>query len=386
MACMVLPVVASAQCEDSTTRFMYYASNLIQRTGGNNVTQITGGYVTGDYWFYWAPSVTATSYRDTVQLHQGSASAAQGQTVQLIWNDAPSVAGAGLYHVIETNTYTSPCGQHTYGPFTDGRQVDKPTITLPNDGILFPTALWNLGPGTDNYIPTSDGYAYRQAITITVNNHCLPGDTCDDTPTWTINSPASTLVLSAQTGTSVSLLKGSAMGNCKTDTPVSVNLGGFSSDSTTFGVNSPGYVVSRADLNLTENLNPGYRSNISWQVTDVCPGGADRLTTIPMYEAFQGWSFPGVISGWRPGDTADSASGFNYSFDPTVFRDFIWATDPVGTWNPLPVWTSSGPPYTYSTLIMSAAHQYYVGTQTFTGGTQVFSGSIYHYKDHGDTY
>ncbi len=382
---LLLPGIVSAQtCRDSTTLFWYQGPSVF-RTSTNNVQQKAAAWVTGDYYYLWSTGVTATAYKDSVARHSGSATAPAGQGALIYWDDAPSSTGTGYYSVTEMTYYDSPCESLIRGPFTSGEQVDKPTITLPNDGFAFPTSLWNLGPGTDNFILTADGkYAYKQAITITVNNHCLSIDTCSDTPTWTINSPASTLVLSPTTGTSVSLSKGTAMGNCQTDTPVTVSLGGFSSDPVIFGVNSPSHVISRADLNLTENLNPGYRSNISWEVTDVCPGGADRLTTLPLYEAFQGWSFPGVITGWNKptGDLPESNTAFNYS--TTVFRDHIWASN--SAWNPVPVFTSSGPPYTYFTLIMTAPQQYYVGTNVPTGGTQVYSGNIYHYRDHGDAY
>ena len=88
-----------------------------------------------------------------------------------------------------------------------------------------------------------------------------------------------------------------------------------------------------------------------------------------------------MISGW--GAVAEeSNTGFNYS--ETVFRDYVWANDQ--TYNPVPVFTVSGPPFTYTTLIQSASHKYYVGTNTFSGGTQVFNGNIYYFKDHGDTF
>ena len=381
---LLLPGIVSAQtCRDSTTLFWYQGPSVF-RTSTNNVQQKAAAWVTGDYYYLWSTGVTATAYKDSVARHSGSATAPAGQGALIYWDDAPSSTGTGYYSVTEMTYYESPCESLIRGPFTSGEQIDKPTITLPADGIFAPTSLWNLGPGTDNYIPTGD-YAYRQAITITVNNHCSEIDTCTDTPTWTINSPASTLVLSPTTGTSVSLSKGTAMGNCKTDTPVTVSLGGFSSDSTTFGVNSPGQVVSRPELAFTENYNTGYRSNIYWAVTDVCPGGADRLTSLPYYEAFQNWQFPGVINGWGA-DAAESNAGFNYDPDPTVFRDQIWAFDTRGTWNPHPVWTSEDPPYTYNTIIQNAAHQYYVGTTTAPGGTRVFNGNLWHYRDHGYTF
>jgi len=248
-----------------------------------------------------------------------------------------------------------------------------------------------MGPGTATSIPTSGGYTYYQSITLTINTQCGSGDTCNDTPSWSISSPANTLQLSPTSGASVTLSKGSSMGNCKSDTPVSVSIGGFSSAAVTFLVNSPHAAITRSDITgtyakATADTGGGYITTDPISVLDVC--GGDLLTTLPWYESFGSWYNPGVIAGWpNPGPTTLSA--FNDPDDSTVFVDYIGAHDTTGTWNPKPTFTSRLPPYTYNSVISQAPHSYHVGAgggTTFTGGVNVFSGTIFYYRDHGDTY
>ncbi|MEQ1949163.1 MAG: hypothetical protein ABL995_18365, partial [Bryobacteraceae bacterium] len=226
-------------CTDSTTFAQGYVYTL--RTNTNNLQSYASAFVIGNYWYYWSPSVSAVASKNSAQLHAGSASAGPGGTASVVWNDLLSSTGPGTYSISSTHVYSAWCGTNTSYGFAQNT-VQKPTITLPQDGIAIPNALWNLGPGTLDFVPTSNGYAYRQKISLGVDKHCLTVETCTDTPNWTINSPASTLVLSASAGNSVFLQKGSSMGNCAYDTTVSVKAGaspGFSSDNVTFGVNSP---------------------------------------------------------------------------------------------------------------------------------------------------
>lgn len=67
-----------------------------------------------------------------------------------------------------------------------------------------------------------------------------------------------------------------------------------------------------------------------------------------------------------------------------IFRDHIGAW---GSYNPTPVFTPSNPPFTHNTLLKYAPQTYRVGMDTVGsgGGTQVYSGTIEYYQDHGRT-
>jgi hypothetical protein len=365
------------------------------RMNTNNLQSYASGYTLGNYWYYWTPSVSATTYKDGVQTHSGSASANPGYTASISWNDTPSLLGAGTYSLNSANSWTAWCG--TYGPsyYQVSNNVQKPTITQSNAGDAYSQALWNLGPGTALAVQSGSAY-YRQQITLTIDRHCIVGyDTCNDAATWTINSPASTLALSTNTGNSVYLNKGSSMGNCQYDTPVQVNASGWYSNAVVFGVNSPSRAIQRADITSgdarkhTDDLAPGYQTTVPVSFLDVCAGGGNLIYAMPWYETFGGWQNPGVISGWNATPTPTSSAGFNWPLDPRILLDYIGAHDTTYTWNPAPVFTSSAPPYTYNTSISQAPHSYYLGAgenSVYSGGVNVFNGWILYFQDHGDTY
>jgi len=102
------------------------------------------------------------------------------------------------------------------------------------------------------------------------------------------------------------------------------------------------------------------------------------LLGLPLHETFGNFSNPGVVSGW-PDPSPTGSSQFNYS--AYVFADWIAADGP--SWNPAPVYTSSGKPYIYNTLLKYAPQTWRVGSQTPGNGTQVHSGNIKYYRDHG---
>ena len=380
-------------CSDSSTALRDYDYTL--RTNTNNLQSYASGFALGDYWYYWAPSLSVTTYKDGVQTHSGSASATGGYTASIYWNDTPSLLGAGTYSLNATHYWTAWCS--TSGPIfvSLGNNVQKPTITQSNASDAYPQALWNLGPGTALAIPSGGSY-YRQQITLTIDRHCLVVDSCNDAATWTITSPASTLALSTITGNSVYLNKGSSMGNCQYDTPVQVNASGWYSSAVVFGVNSPSRAIQRGDImsgearKHTVDLTPGYQTTVPVSFLDVCAGGGNLIYAMPWYETFGTWQNPGVISGWSALPPPTSSAVFNWPSDPRILLDYIAAHDTTYTWNPAPVFTFSAPPYTYNTVISQAPHSYFLGAggnSVYSGGVNVFAnGWIFYFRDHGDTY
>ena len=376
-----------------TTTYLHTTNN-VYRSSANNVVWGGGGEVYGDYYYLWSTNITSTTYVGSTQIHTGTVNGSPGDAADIVWYDHPSSLGPGTYSVTDSWQFSSSCGSQYYGPTTSYDSIPLPSFTQSNAGNAIPQTLWNLGPGTADSIATSDGYTYYQSITLTVSTNCGSGDTCNDTPTWSIYSPSNTLQLSSTSGSSVTLSKGSSMGNCTADTPISVSLGGFSSASVTFTTNSPSAAIARSDLTgdyaeQTGDLSPGYQTINPFSVVDVCPGGGDLLTTLPWYEAFGTWSGPGVISGWNVYPSPTTSSTFNDPDDPHVFVDYIGAQDTTMTWNPEPTFTVQYAPYTYNTTISDAPHSYYVGAgggSTYSGGVNVFSGKIYYFQDHGYTY
>lgn len=371
-------------CCDSTT--VVAAVHHVYRTGGNNVETLVGTQITGDYWYDWAAYVSANVSVNSSVIESGTSSVDYGGNNQIFaggtaagvtWNNAPSTYGPGTYSQSGYHIAASECGDYGTATSSDSLTVNQPSFTQSNAGNAIPQTLWNMGPGTDAAILTSNGYTYYQSITLTINTNCNPGDTCNDTPQWSISSPANTLYLSPTSGTSVTLSTGPSMGNCTADTPVSVSLGGFSSNSVTFTTNSPGRVTDKIAYYLTEGS--GYVNQVTWQISDVCPGGTDRLTVLPLHEAFGTWTVESGTSGWNP----PTPTALSFDVSDVTFSDYVRADCPFCL--PTPSYSSNG--YQYFTPIMQSAQQYYAGSSTVpsTSGAQIYSGTITFYQDHGDT-
>ena len=122
--------------------------------------------------------------------------------------------------------------------------------------------------------------------------------------------------------------------------------------------------------------NNGYRTIHPWEVYDNCN---NKIPSIALNETFGDFSKPGAISGWTEPSEDDTAG---YVANNYYWEDSIGASS--NTWNPDPVYTSSGPPYTYNTLIMETDDQkWYIGTTTNGSGIKIFDGSAEWYQDHG---
>jgi hypothetical protein len=373
---LLLPMSAFGQCTDSTTT-LWHNGNVI-RSASNQVWSWAQSYVTGDYAATWSVTVSATTAHNGTQTHTGQASASSGATATVQWYDTPSSVGSGTYTEAETHTFSNTCGG-SQGPYNDNDTltVNQPTIS----GFSGNNSFWNLGPSSANPQATlGSSNLFYQSVALTFKSNCNPGDTCTSTPQWVPNITANQATLSSTTGTSVTLNKGSSKGTCGYDSTLTANMGGFSTGSYPFVVNSPGsiYLVQSS----TVPYNGGYVTNRYYVVDDVC-SPANGLTALPLYEVFpsgfskqNGSNWPGPSPSTWPLSCSYCWSG-NYYF-----------IDGVGQWppgkSPVPIYDVSSAPYPHNTIYLSGAHQFYSGTTTSGGGWQVYNGTIRYFLDHGD--
>jgi len=96
------------------------------------------------------------------------------------------------------------------------------------------------------------------------------------------------------------------------------------------------------------------------------------------------WQDQSVRSGW-PGPTATAFDYYNESY--YVWYDTIgaWSSVP-STWDPVPVFTSGGPQFTYNLLLQRAPQAWWYGSKTPSCGLSIFSGNFYFFQDHGNSY
>ncbi|MFB3778247.1 MAG: hypothetical protein ACE141_11570 [Bryobacteraceae bacterium] len=240
--------------------------------------------------------------------------------------------------------------------------------------------MWYLGSGTAAKVLAQDGNYYYQEYNLTANKNCDPASACPETPQWTLNTNQQ-VQLTGYSGTTTKIYS-RAVGNCQWSTTLKVSIGGFQSDEQPIAVNSPAYVVHQEGLDSTEQWNGGYRSWVYWAVADSC-SPAQAMIGLPFHETFGDFQeHPSVTLGW-PDPQAEGAATFNYPSNMYIFRDGIGAW---GNWIPAPVYTSANPPWQYETVLKWAPQSYRVGTATLgSGGTEVYSGTIKFYQDHGTT-
>jgi len=386
---LLLPNPAAAQlCADNSTTI--YWVNHLWRTASNNVDALAGTQIVGDYWYTWAATISSTEQVSSTTIHTGSASVgyggnntivAGGTAAGLQWDDPPSTRGAGAYSLSNYHQAYSECGGGVLTQVTyDSLSVNQPTIGGTPITTQTPYALYNLGSGTADPIYTSNGsenYSYNQSVVLTAQTNCGVSDTCNDTPQWTISSPASTLNLSTSSGSQTTLRVGPSMGNCQYDTPVSFSIGGFSSSTLTFAVNSP--TALNRTLSFTSAIPFGYQTGIQYELLDACfPHNV--FWTMPMSEQFGlSWSYGSGVAGWNP-PTPDPWASFNVNY--YTFQDNIFAS--CSACIPTAVYTESAAPYLYNTPLQSGQHNFNAGSTTSGVGASVYSGTIIYYQDHGD--
>jgi hypothetical protein len=372
---LVAPTIALGQCSDSTTT-LWHNGNVV-RSGSNQVWSWAQSYVTGDYADTWSVTVSATTAHNGGQTHSGQATASNGQIATVQWFDAPSSLGSGTYTEAEQHSFSNTCGGNQ-GPIydNDSLTVNKPTISgFPQNG-----AFWYLGPGTPCQVAAQNGAYYIQCVPLTFNTNCGAGDTCTDTPQWTITSNNGQASLSARSGSSVTLTAGGTRGTCQYDSSVSASMGGFSTDANAVLVNSPRSLISapgNQTIPWTQGINTGYMSQVYWNMGDAC-SPANALVGLPLYETFGVFANPGVTSGW-PDPTPTSATAFNY--DTYTFFDTIGASN--ASYVPVPLWTAYTPPFAFNTVIKWAPQSWFAGSTSQGSGLQVSAGTISYYVDHG---
>ena len=240
-----------------------------------------------------------------------------------------------------------------------------------------PTCLWYFGPGTPRAVPTHVGHysgscAYQYA-NLTYSANCLSNDVCTGTPTWGEIDPEGAVSVSA----SGVLESTDGHDACSHNSAVTATFDGWKVVSEPILVKRPVGVrrASRQSVRTGVWKN-GYRTVHPWEVYDTCN---EIIPSTVLNETFGNFSKPGVVSGWSD-PPESSASGYGDSDE--YWEDSIGATS--NTWNPDPVYTSSGPPYTYDTLIMKTGDQkWFIGTTSNGSGIKIFDGSAEWYQDHG---
>lgn len=372
---LLLPIVALGQCTGPTTT-VWHNGNVV-RSGPNQVWSWAQSYVTGDYADTWSVTVSATTALNGSQTHSGQDAASSGQIATVQWYDAPSSLGSGTYTEAEKHSFSNSCGG-SQGPYNDNDTltVNKPTIS----GFMQNGTLWYLGPGTPCQVAAQNGAYYIQCVHLTFNTNCGSGDTCTDTPQWTITSSNGQASLNATSGNSVTLIAGGTRGNCEYDSSVAASIGGFSTDPYAVVVNSPGNLISapgNQTIPWTQGIDTGYKSQVYWNMGDECSPANDMIG-LPLYETFGTFANPGVTSGWSS-PTPTWATTFNY--DMYTFFDTIGASN--ASYVPVPTWTAYNPPFAFNTVIKWAPQSWFAGSTSQGSGLQVSAGTISYYVDHG---
>lgn len=373
---LVIPATLPAQCTGPTT--VHLAVHHLTRESSNSIDALAGTQTVGDYWETWDSWASSVERVGGVVLHTGSNGPNDyGDIAAVEWHSAPSEVGPGTFSTSNEHKATSMCGNSTSYSSNDTLNVQQPTIS----GIWGDGGIWYLGPNTPDAVLAQNGSYYYQLFSLTFNHNCGPLDTCNDTPQWSLDSSGNKATLSSYTGTAVTLHTAD-YGICQYDTGVSASIGGFQSPEYAVRVNSPEAVVSQSYLDETvqwPGQPTGYESHVHWAVGDACTP-ENHIPGLPIYETFGMFSNPGVIRGW-PDPPATSSSQFNYPSNETVFYDAIGA---MGSGNdPVPTFTSSGPPFSYNTVLKYGLQSWFVGSTNQNSGAQVFSGTISYYRDHG---
>ncbi len=377
-----------AQCYDGSTA--WYLVHHVRRTASNNVESLAGAQVVGDYYYDWNAQVTSAVTTNPSGGHSGSKSVGYGGNDQpgisgtyahVVWEDQPSTVGTGTYTLAVSTAWNdeSPCSDSqslTLSP-NDSLTVSQPTIS----GLFSGNAFWNLGPGTSDPQATTTGN-YYQSVSLTFNSNCNPGEPCTDTPAWSLSTTNNQTSLSATSGSTVTLQKGSTLGDCQYHSTLSASIGGLSSANYSIAVNSPGSLSHTTET--TGAWGTGYTTYWSFEVLDVCTPAHNVLLPVPISEDFPG----------SPAFSDENGGSGYYHVTPDNWDYTDWATsstfiDEIGQNGPAPspavYFDVTGPPYTGNTVYLMGAHTFNAGSMTTGNGTPVYtSGNIRYFADHGD--
>lgn len=382
-AALICMPVALAQCYDGTTTLT--TTENVVRSGSNQVWTFAQSYVTGDYADTWTANVSATTTVNGTQVHSGQASADDGNIATVQWHDTPSSLGAGAYAESDHHTFSDTCGDNE-GPYNYNPSL---TVNLPTISGFGPkNAIWNFGPGSADPVPGYNNQNIAQSSALTFNTNCNAGDTCTDTPQWSITSDNGQAALNSTSGSSVTLEDGSDQGDCAYDTTLSASMGGFSTNTYAILVNSPQFLVHVSSSDNTigyGGANPfGYGTEWTIGLEDACapPNG---IYAVPMNESFSGTPYiASGTTGWDVPNTALMSWSVGAWISEYTFQDAIGYSCENGSCTPQATWTAANPPFTYNTVLTSQSHQFFSGTTTQSQGWRVYSGTIEYYRDHGD--
>jgi hypothetical protein len=361
---------AKGQCYDDTTHTYYWSA--VVRAATNDVVPWADSQVVGDYWFDWEVGVSAVVKVGSTVINSDSASVGYGGNntsgflnlsdtgVDLYWEDAPSVYGAGTYTITSSHTYTSACSDYETYDYSGAAQqtlvVYAPTV----DGL---SGIWWLGGGSD---PTN-GY-YNEGL-LTANAHCGDDDICTDTPSWTITTGGDKMSLSCMScsnTTTTSLGASYGLG----DISIQISIGGFQADAFPYTINAPAYLTSVYPYLYDTTDSDGFYSYIFWANVDIL---GDEMTSIALNEQFGSFS-PDQANNW-PAPTAGSVD----SYAGYVWADHVYVSCPACA--PAPA-NPAGPPPTGS-AVMHASQTWFVGSSTGSVGVCVQVDTIQYYTDHG---
>jgi hypothetical protein len=365
----------------------------VTRVSGNAVQGYVAHSLSGPCKDYVYPVIEGWLYRDGVFIqssgeHWGSPGGwveYEFEPVALSENGPGTYIAYGLHWIYfppewweEYAHWEPPYGDNWDGWDSGWRTVVRPTITgWDSNGMM-----WYLGPGTASQVLAQDGNYYYQARDLTFHTNCDPGDTCEEIPQWTITTDPGVptqATLSSLSGGTATINSGPNSGDCLWSTKVKASIG-FETNEYPVLVASPKFLVNPtwAVTRETQPWYSGYKSLVYWTVANSCqPAGA--ILGLPLYETLGAFSKPQGVNWPSPGATF--APYFNYS--NYIFYDAvgIW-----GQYTPVPTWTSYQPPFGGTTVLMSAPQTWRVGTQspaTPPSGTEVFSGTVEYYLDHG---
>jgi hypothetical protein len=354
-------------CSDSTT--VLHTSENVVRSASNQVWSFAQSWVTGDYATTWTASVSATTTFNGSQTHSGGASQSGGNIATVQWYDAPSTYGSGTYAEADTHTFSNTCGG-SGGPYNY-----SPSLSVAQPSITGVSGVWYLGGGSDS----TNGY-YNQAA-LTGNPNCNSGDTCSNTPAWSVTANASKVTLTCSVCTNQTVT-GSVPSDAVGDIQISMNIGGFAAPAFSFTVDTPASLDSAMAPYDTDYYD-GFYSAIYYNTLDEF---GNLMSSISLNEQFSSPGCSSPVSNFCPDQTnnwnkptAYGLSGYagSYRFDQIYLYSCSSGT---GTTPPC---TGPQSPSLSTSTVDHSTQTWSVGSSSVGSGVQVQYDTFQRYVDHG---
>lgn len=384
----VFAIPALCQCEDEGDTLNW--TDGFVREDGNTLYYSAYAYVTGgeDEWYEY---VSATG------LNSNSDEEFSPAVAEVYWTNTLQLIGPGTYSEIAEFEFEDDDDEACdYDPPNDTQQIviQRPTIS----GFCCGNAFWNLGPGTADPQPTlppgGGSGAYTQSAALTFVSNCPE---CTSTPTWNLSVSYSQTQLpggaTTATGSTTTISKGTNnYASCLADSVLTASIDGFSSDDYAVTVNGPdqAYNISYGGVPFQNTYKwlptvDGYTTDWSLGILDDC--GTQYLYPLPVAESFSGLGLENMATGYSyPPGASDPYWDYTDWANEYIFIDQIGqcGTGCGGTPYPIPTYTSSTPPYSYSTIYLDGSHYLKAGSTSYANGIDVYSGTIQYFQDHGD--